>query len=315
MTDLSAEAHQEFLDIGGGRPDVNVRLACSKGPFEIAFERDYDEARKRINSADYDDYARKYDMVYGCQSVLANQNGLMIGLAVLRSEADGRTTEEDRSAFADLAPYVLTAVRLQRAVKHQGAQMITGSFEAMDAAAFVLDAARFVQAQTKAASALLHADRRISLSFGRLGALFADHDRILQGALRHALEAHEKGVPGRSRIALRGESGPLDTLVLEIFALPKQEWALGFEPRILVVAKMAAMPNEGDRDLLTSMLGLTAAESEVALLTARGLSRDQIALQRGTSTDTVSSQLKSLFRKSDVNREAELVARLNQFLR
>lgn len=314
ITDLSAEAHQEFLDIDGGRPDKNVRLAASKMPFEVAFERDYDEARTRIDSAVYDDYARKHDMMNGCQSVLANQNGLLIGLAVLRSEADGRTTEEDRAAFADLSPYVLTAVRLQRAVKHQGAQLMAGAFEAMNAAAFILDAARFVQAQTSAAIALLRDDRRLSLAAGRLTALPAEDDRKLQVAIRHAIEALENGLPGNSRLVLGGAKGPLDALYLEIFALPKQEWALGFEPRVLIVAKKPAIPDDTHRERLAAALGLTAAEADVALLAARGLSREQIAIQRGTSADTVSTQLKSLFRKSDVNREAELVARLNQLL-
>jgi DNA-binding CsgD family transcriptional regulator len=192
--------------------------------------------------------------------------------------------------------------------------MIAGAFDAMDAAVFVLDGARFVQAQSNAATILLREDRRLTLQTGRLAALLPDDDRKIQAAVHRALGGADKGIPGNSRFVLRGESGPLDTFIVEVFALPRQDWALGFEPRVLVTVKRPATPKTEDRDVLAASLGLTRAEAEVALLTARGLSRDQVAALRGTSLDTVSTQLKSLFRKSDVNREAELVARLNQLL-
>ena len=315
ITDLSEEAHREFIEMDGGNPEVNIRIAAAKGPFEISYEVDYDEAGARLRSDVYEDYSRRHDLMHGCQTVLSQDRRSLIGLAVMRTMRDGRTTEDDREAFASLAPYVLNAVKMQQSVKHQAALMIAGAFDAMNRPAFVLDSTRTVRAQSEAATVLMREDRRIGVSQGRLSALALDDDRRLQAAIYRAIEARGAGLPGGSQVALRGENGPLDTLVAEVFPLPRQEWAFGHEPCILVTVKSLSQPDRGRRDNLRDMLGLTPAEADVALAVAGGLSREQIAALRGTSLDTVNTQMKSLFRKSDVNREAQLAALLNQLLR
>lgn len=62
-------------------------------------------------------------------------------------------------------------------------------------------------------------------------------------------------------------------------------------------------------------MGLTRAEAEIAILAAEGYSRDEIANVRGATLNTIGSQLKSIFTKADVSREAELVALVNRLLR
>jgi DNA-binding CsgD family transcriptional regulator len=55
---------------------------------------------------------------------------------------------------------------------------------------------------------------------------------------------------------------------------------------------------------------LTRAERETAELLARGLTNKDIALARGTSTNTVANQIKSVFRKLGVRSRVELVTLL-----
>lgn len=59
-------------------------------------------------------------------------------------------------------------------------------------------------------------------------------------------------------------------------------------------------------------VGLTAAETAVALLVARGLSNAQIARARGTSASTVANQLERVYRALGVSSRAELAARLKR---
>jgi len=63
------------------------------------------------------------------------------------------------------------------------------------------------------------------------------------------------------------------------------------------------------------MFGLTISEAHVAIAAANGLSREQIARTRKKSAGTVNAQFKSIFRKMDVSREAELVSMVNRILR
>jgi DNA-binding CsgD family transcriptional regulator len=64
-----------------------------------------------------------------------------------------------------------------------------------------------------------------------------------------------------------------------------------------------------------SAWGLTQAETDIALLTVRGLKISEIALLRHTRDGTIKSQLSTIFRKSGVRTRTELVASfLDEFL-
>ncbi len=55
------------------------------------------------------------------------------------------------------------------------------------------------------------------------------------------------------------------------------------------------------------MAGLTSAEIEIAFALGQGLPRSVIAEQRGARIGTVRQQIKSIFAKLGINREAELI--------
>jgi DNA-binding CsgD family transcriptional regulator len=59
---------------------------------------------------------------------------------------------------------------------------------------------------------------------------------------------------------------------------------------------------------LAEALHLTTAEAEVVMLLAQGHSRQTVAQMRKVSVQTVVAQLRTIFQKCGVNREAELVA-------
>ena len=108
-----------------------------------------------------------------------------------------------------------------------------------------------------------------------------------------------------------GETG----LLCELFHLPRRDWDFGFEPRVLVVARRAADISAMRSVPLRAALGLTGAEAEIALRLANGESREHIAADRGTSAHTLGTQIKSILRKSEVGREAELTVLVNRLLR
>lgn len=56
---------------------------------------------------------------------------------------------------------------------------------------------------------------------------------------------------------------------------------------------------------------LTAAEQDVALMMLRGLSNQDIARARATSTRTVANQVAAIFNKTGVTSRVELAARLS----
>jgi DNA-binding CsgD family transcriptional regulator len=68
-----------------------------------------------------------------------------------------------------------------------------------------------------------------------------------------------------------------------------------------------AQLNEG---AITAAFGLSKREFAVAHFIASGLSPKEVAQKTGRSPETVRSQLKQLFQKTDTHRQSELVALL-----
>ncbi|KHK93718.1 response regulator [Novosphingobium malaysiense] len=299
-TDMAQDYVDDFIAIEGHRADVNYRVAACARPFEVTWEHHYDAVRA-VNANDaYLDHVRRWDAEHGAQMVLANEPNSFFGLAALHSRNDGRTTEEQRRVLEQVGPSALSAIRLQRALEHRGAEMLRNSLEAMRNAAILLDSTGRVCAVTPAAEALLGSET-VQVRSGTLRAMRPDVDASLQNIIGSALDNRKP----TSELWLRTVRGPT---LLEAFTLPRQDWAFGFAPRVIVTMKSPLGLSGAHPDRLGAAFGLTRAEGEIVSLLVQGHSRQQIATIRGVSVQTVASQLRTIFVKCDVNREAELVS-------
>lgn len=320
MPDIDPAYQREFLEIEGWRPEVNWRVAASGRPLEILSEAHYDIARQHSGSDEYEEHVRRWDGVHGCQTTLVEGEGLLVGLAALRSERDGRTEKRDRKLFAAGATHALAAVRMQRAMAQRGAQMTVAAFDAIGVAAFLIDRHGAVAALSAAAEAIV-GDREggaLRLRRGRPGATRRDADARFQAALGRALGgASADGAMQQCWIGppRDGATGSGRGVLCEFFRLPYRDWDFGFEPRVLIVARRAADIPAMRTVPLRVALGLTDAEAAIALRLANGEAREDIAADRGTSAQTLGTQIKSILRKSEVGREAELTALVNRLLR
>ena len=314
VTDPDPGFVEEFPLIGGGSPDVNWRVACSGRPFDVKWESHYDEAKRRLQSEIYDEFTDRFDLPYGCQTVLLETPDVFFGLATLRSTSDGRSSAGNREVFRKAAPHVLTAIKLQQSLERQGAKFVAGTIEALGGSFFVLDRTGRVQAMTAAAEAALRELSGLRMTRGKLFAANPDDDRSLQNAILAALRDEPHAI-SPAPFWLHGIRQDLPSHRCEVFPLPRQAWSFGFEPRALLSLRSLSELGKEGLVHLKALLRLTGTEAEVATMIANGSSRKEVANLRGTSEGTVSSQLKAIFQKAGVEREAELVALLNRLLR
>ncbi|PZQ51894.1 MAG: helix-turn-helix transcriptional regulator [Novosphingobium pentaromativorans] len=301
VTDADPSFLTEFDKIGGYRPDVNYRVASTRAPLELSWEAHYAEARAVSTNEAYLDYVRRHDAEFGVQMVLSQRVGVLFGLAALHGSKDGVTTEAQRDVFRQVGPAVLDAIRLQDAIEHQGADLLKGSLESMRNAAILLDAVGKVCGMTSAAQALL-GPRTLQVRGGGLFAARPDLDQILQKRIAAALAGT---ADGPADLWLRGDN---ELLLIDARTLPRQDWTFGFAPRAIVTLRAPLALDQLPARRLAEALGLTLAEAEVVTLLAQGHSRQATAQLRGVSVQTVVAQLRTIFQKCGVNREAELVA-------
>ena len=305
-TDLGEDFNRGFVEIDGGSAETNWRVANVDAPLTIKHESHYVASRRRMDCGIYDDFVNQYDLWNGCQTVLSLAPDHFVGMAMLRTTADGVTTESDRACFAVAARAAHDALQLQRSVDDQCSVLAAGALEAANVRALLFDGFGRLRAVTAVAEELIARCEHVRIINGRLSARDEYLNNKLQRILWKALNA-PAGCTTHERLWVGDRDVGHEGVHLEIMTLPHVEWNLGFAPRVLMVLHHSESIDESCIDLIADALHLTKSEAAVALMTANGVPRERIAQLRNTSSQTVNSQLKCIFRKTEINREAELV--------
>jgi len=108
---------------------------------------------------------------------------------------------------------------------------------------------------------------------------------------------------GLSLYCQDGTKAVVQCLALSPIAAAATDWQ---RPMRMVVLNGRSGPNRSD-DLLKHLYGLTPAEVRIGGLLVQDLTVAEIAEQCSTKVDTVRGQLKSMLRKTECRRQAELV--------
>lgn len=309
ITNLDMDAVGEWAAMGGADPRVNPRVRAGLTAPELTSLTEADFASEaELQSAIYRLY-RKYDIHHSCQTTLVRSPDSAIGLAVLRSERQGPIPAEAMRTFTALAPYVRGAVRMQMTLEAQGAALLAGAFGAVNLAAFVCNPAGEVCALSPEAERLAGKQSHLRLAGRRLSARHPHDDRRLAAAIARA-GSRWPSPPKVSDLSLRaGPDAPL--LHVQVAPLPAREHGFRFQATSLVIARLPADPARR-AEALADRFGLTPAEAQVALGLAHGRTLASIAAERGVTVSTLRSQLKSIFGKLGVSRQAELAARVSE---
>ena len=312
VTGMSAADHAKFDRDEMVAPASNFRVAAGIGGrigAVIGDER-YDTFRDALVDDAYLDMCSDLRIPHGCQTNLRHDANGLLGFALLRSQRSGPAPAEARDLFAQVAHDAATAAALQVALEREGHRLVSGTFEAMGRACFVLDRRMQVCAFSPPAEALLR-EGVLKLADGRVALPDAVEDRRLAQAT--AAVAAGRTLAGQVAAADRPACGGTGTMVLRLYRLPAREWAMGFAPFAVMIVSRAA-PALADVTLLRDTYRLTAAESEIALLLRAGRSRDAICESRGITRETLRSHLRALFAKLGVNRETEAIHLLHTLL-
>lgn len=317
VTEVPAEGLVEFVVTNGGDPRVNRRVAAGVRARELAVVAENDFATPHELAADpyYAGFFEKWDIPFICQTNLLRRDDLLIGLAVLRTRRQGHIEAAERAVFEALAPRVRSAVLTRRAIDAEGAKLLVGAMEALSKPVFVFDALSRVMAMSASAEALVSTGSHLRMRQRRLAAAQEADTRRLHHAVAAASGVWLKALERRhTTLAIAGPDGA-DPLLVELAPFPQQDGpGLGFGARCMAVVRIPRESIDKAITLAREVYGLTQAEAEVAVALARGEALGEVAVGRGVSSSTVRNQLKALFLKVGVRRQAELVKKLERFL-
>jgi DNA-binding CsgD family transcriptional regulator len=302
-----------YQEAGGDDPRFNprVRAGLKAAALEVLTESDFLPPEEYERNPHFQEFCLPWDIPFSCLSTLEHRDGGLLGLAVFRSKRQGHITDRQRGIFAAVAPFVRSSVRAQVAMESRGSELLAHSMEALSIPAFICDRRRQVRALTAAAEAVVSGDAPLDVKTRQLHTAAPADLAALNDAIDVATDPERQDRPILQTVVIRGDEDSKSPLVLDVMAVPRGDYELGFAPRVLIVIR-GRRNADARRIICRAVFGLTAAETEIALQLADGHPPDAIASARCVSVGTVRVQIKAILSKLGLKRQIELVARVNR---
>lgn len=266
------------------------------------------------NELEHSDYYRHYlqpvDLFHILGIDTAEPGGMVARLRFSRRRRDGAFERADRSLLERITPHLQRAIhiyaRLSRTTSER--DLYAGAVDQLSVATVILDETGRVLNTNALAKALLEQRNGLLLREQHLQIEGRDLNRRLQEALTTVIRAQQRGEASVVR-ALRvpRETGRQD-LGLVIRPIASSEWGEAqASPCAAVFISDPDLRESASQQTLGELFGLTPAEANLAILLSRGLSLAEVSEAQNISQHTARAQLKAIFAKTGVSRQAELV--------
>lgn len=219
-----------------------------------------------------------------------------------RGEDKGVIDGFDASAFKRVALTAIRVASLEARLRQSRASGMLEGLSSSGTPAAIINHAGQVSAVTPAAERIFGQD------FGvRGGVLWSANADDAPGLAGLALAARSGGREFmRKSVLVRGQGRRHPVLVNASQVLGAGLDELPGARLLLVLSDLGAQDSAVSVELC-NLFDLTTAEADVATMIVDGLEVAEIAGRRNVAASTVRAQMKSIFRKMDINRQVELV--------
>jgi DNA-binding CsgD family transcriptional regulator/PAS domain-containing protein len=256
----------------------------------------------------YQEFLQPHDLQYFAGVKMASADDLWC-ISIQRSAQQGPFSPSQIAKLCTLSKRVASAAALARALGHASANAAVEAIELSNSAVALLNRSGEILRLNRAAESLLGSELRVWKR--RL----VSHDQKATMALDRALHAllwaktnaaliPPVALPRRAKRPILAYSIKLATVSASIFADCQA---------ILVLVDLEQRPRPPQEALRTSF-ALTPAEARIAVRIGAGEDLVCIADELGIAKETARRQLASVFQKTGVNRQAELVSLLASLL-
>jgi DNA-binding CsgD family transcriptional regulator len=219
-------------------------------------------------------------------------------------------TEADVALCAALAPHLKRAmhifVRYAQAFRERAVYQAV--IERIGVGVALVDAKSTIMATNSIARDILNARNGITIAHNRLTATAPAVARTLEGFIHAAAEAQttQTNDPGQP-LAVRLDDR-LSPLTVMVHPGPEvQHVNAPLRRSAIVVMRDPGRRASVSAAVVSRLFGLTPAEATLAALLAQGSDLDEAATELGIRRNTARSHLQSIFMKTDVKRQSELV--------
>jgi DNA-binding CsgD family transcriptional regulator/PAS domain-containing protein len=170
----------------------------------------------------------------------------------------------------------------------------------------ILDQSGRILRVSDRADTILSARDGVQLTGGKLCATLSAEDKKLQSAIRDVLSGEAKGVSGSGLSLSKTSTARKMGLIVRRIDGNDTPRGVGW-PAVAIYIRDADMAPDLEAEMMRQIFDLTPAEAAVARRLTDGLSLEDTALALDISRNTARAHLRSIFSKSGIRRQTELV--------
>ena len=240
----------------------------------------------------------------------AEPGGMLARLRCSRRRSEARFRERERKLLELVTPHLRRAIEIYAKLNRTTSErdVYAGAVNQLSVASIILDEQGRVLTTNAVGRALLDQGEGLGLRDDRLHIEGRDINKELQQGLSTIIRAQQRGETSVVRALRVPRAAGRSDLGLVIRPVPTSQWSEGqSSPSAAVFISDPDLQESTSRQILGELFELTPAEANLATLLARGLSLAEVSTAQNISQHTARAQLKSIFSKTGVSRQAELV--------
>jgi len=241
---------------------------------------------------------------------ISTPDGGKLRFRITRGEAGSKFDTVDRARCEMLLPHLRRALHVHNLLDRSESMgaLYSQAIGKLSVGTVVLDESGKVLEQNLIARELLSSNDGLKLVGGRLEASYPSDNRELQQLIRNAFVRNAGTPPTIAQaMSVSRPSGQV-SLGVVVEPVPSQEWAEGKgQPAAVVYIRDAAGKSLASMAAAKQLFNLTPAETALAMELANGLSLEEAAEALNIRRNTARAHLRSIFSKTGVRRQTELV--------
>ena len=305
---VSAGNNQASLD--PGNPYIAMSPFSGMVPDQLVTIGDVLSEKDWRASTYYRDYCEPQGVFHVLAADIVTRDGGVYGFRVTRPETAPDFSRSDREFCSLLVPHIKRALNLHLSINqdrkvstlysHAMAQLMVG--------VVVLDQNGQVIESNPAATAILELKDGLRVVGKQLEASYANDNRKLLGLVRDALtHPHAAKLTLTEAMSVSRPSGRLSWGLI-VQSISSDQWTEGKQrPSVAVFVRDTEGRVDPPVRLAQQLFHLTPAETALAIQLANGLSLEEAAEVLNIKRNTARAHLRSIFSKTGVRRQTELV--------
>lgn len=260
------------------------------------------------------DYYLNYLKTAGVFHILGgdtrSSDGTLARLRLSRGPDERAFEASHRAILEAVLPHLQRAILIHANLNRIESErnLFAGAMDKLSVGTILLDEHARVLSANAVAHQLFEQKDGISVIDSKLTFQARDDSAALQAIIKEALEAQQNDQVGMVKACRLPRPSGRPDLGVVVRPVPTSAWSEGqSSPTVALFISDPEQEFSTSQQALSELFNLTKAESALALLLTRGLTLAEASEQLFISQHTARAQLKSIFAKTGVARQAELI--------